>query len=92
MKTKTLLELITLSSSLYFLVKDSQLLDRFHELSEKSKDELNRVASEPLLDEDGNEMEFLDKVIFKTHLAKIELEEKIEELIVKTVWGKLSGY
>lgn len=83
MKTKTLLELITLSSSLYFLVKDSQLIDRFHELSEKSKDELNKVASEPLLDEDGNELEFLDKVIFKTHQAKVELEEKIEELIIK---------
>lgn len=83
MKTKTLLELITLSSSLYYLVKDSQLVDRFNELSSKSKDELNRVASEPLLDEDGNEMEFMDKVIFKTHQAKVELEEKIEELIEK---------
>ena len=28
-------------------------------------------------------MEFLDKIIFKTHQAKVELEEKIEELVVK---------
>ena len=35
MKTKTLLELLTLSSSLYYIVKDTQLLDRFNEISEK---------------------------------------------------------
>ena len=83
MKTKTLLELITLSSSLFYLLKDSNLIDRFNEISEKGKDGINRVASDPILDEDGNEMEFLDKVIFKTNQAKVELEENIEELIVK---------
>ena len=83
MKTKTLLELITLASSLFYLLKDSNLIDRFNEISEKGKDGINRVASDPILDEDGNEMEFLDKVIFKTNQAKVELEENIEELIVK---------
>lgn len=37
MKTKTLLELLTLSSSLYFIVKDTQLIDRFNEMTEKGK-------------------------------------------------------
>ncbi len=83
MKTKTLLELLTLSSSLYFLVKDTQLLDRFNEISEKGKDDLNKVASEVQLDDDGNELEFIDKIIFKTSQVKEELEEKIEELIIK---------
>ena len=83
MKTKTLLELLTLSSSLYFLVKDANLLERFNELSEKGKDDLNRVASEVQLDEDGNELEFIDKIIFKTSQLKDELEEKVEELVVK---------
>lgn len=83
MKTKTLLELLTLSSSLYFLVKDANLLERFNELSERGKDDLNRVASEVQLDDDGNELEFIDKIIFKTSQLKDELDEKVEELVVK---------
>jgi len=83
MKTKTLLELLTLSSSLYFLVKDANLLERFNELSEKGKDDLNRVASEVQLDDDGNELEFIDKIIFKTSQLKDELDEKVEELVTK---------
>lgn len=83
MKTKTLLELLTLSSSLYFIVKDANLLDRFNELSEKGKDDLNKVASEIQLDEDGNELEFIDKIISKTGQLKDELDEKVEEIVVK---------
>ena len=82
MKTKTLLELLTLTSSLYFIAKDTQLIDRFNELSGKGKDSINNFISETQLDEDGNEMEFIDKVILKTNQAKKELEKKIEELIV----------
>jgi polyhydroxyalkanoate synthesis regulator phasin len=83
MKTKTILELLTLSSSLYFLAKDAKLLERFHELSEKGKDNLNKMASETQFDDDGNPLEFMDKIIFKSVQAKEELEQKIEELIVK---------
>ena len=34
------------------------------------------IAHEKITDEDGNEMEFIDKIIFKTNQAKQELEEK----------------
>ncbi|MEL0455550.1 hypothetical protein [Tamlana flava] len=83
MKTKTLLEWLTLSSSIYYIVKDTQLMDRFNELSKKGKDEINKVASESAVDDDGNELEFIDKIILKTNQVKDEVEEKIEELIVK---------
>ncbi|WP_027136726.1 hypothetical protein [Gaetbulibacter saemankumensis] len=83
MKTKRLLELLTLSSSIYYIVKDTHLIEKFNELSQKSKDEINRMASEIELDDDGNELEFLDKIILKTSQAKEEIEQKIEELIVK---------
>jgi len=83
MKTKTILELLTLSSSIYYLAKDSQFLDKIGEFSEKGKDNINRIVSESQLDENGNELEFVDKVILKTHELKEELDEKIEELIVK---------
>lgn len=82
MKTKTILELLTLSSSLYFIARDTQLLDKINALSEKGIDNLNKVMSESQLDENGNELEFVDKIILKTHQLKEELDEKIEELVV----------
>ena len=51
-------------------------------MSGKGKDSINNFISETQLDEDGNEMEFIDKIIIKTNQAKKELEQKIEELIV----------
>tara|TARA_R110002050_G_scaffold233604_1_gene369514 strand:+ start:48793 stop:49164 length:372 start_codon:yes stop_codon:yes gene_type:complete len=83
MKTKTILEWLTLSSSIYFLAKDTQLLDRIKEFSEKGKDEINKIVSEFQLDENGNELEFVDKLILKTHELKEELDDKIEELVIK---------
>jgi len=83
MKTKTILELLTLSSSLYYMVRDTQFLDKISELSEKGKDNINRIMSESQLDENSNELEFADKIIMKTNELKEELNEKIEELVVK---------
>lgn len=83
MKTKTILELLTLSSSIYVLARDTHFLDKINEFSEKGKDNLNKTMSESQLDENGNELEFVDKIILKTHELKEELNEKIEELVVK---------
>jgi len=83
MKTKTLLELLTLSSSIYFIAKEEHLLDRFNELTEKGKNRVNDAISKSELDEEGNELELMDKVILKTSQLKEELEQKIEELIVQ---------
>lgn len=83
MKTKTILELLTLSSSILYFAKDSQLLDRLKEMSERGKDSINKASSKSEYDVNGNELEFIDKVINKTKQAKQELDEKIEELIVK---------
>ena len=83
MKTKTILELLTLSSSLYYMAKDSRFLDKISELSEKGKDNINKIVSESQLDENGNEVEFVDKIILKTHELKEELNDKVEEMVVK---------
>ena len=83
MKTKTLLELITLTSSLYVFIKDSHLIDRFNEISTKGKEGINKMASESQLDADGNEMEFMNKIIHKTGQLKEEIEEKIAELVAE---------
>jgi arginine deiminase len=83
MKTKTIIELLTLSSSLYVLAKEHNLFERINEMSEKGKEHFNHLAEEDLLDENGNEIEFVDKLILKVNQAREELEEKIEELIAK---------
>ncbi|MBO6607478.1 hypothetical protein [Psychroserpens sp.] len=83
MKTKTILELLTLSSSLYYIARDTQLLDRLGELSEQGKENLNKIMSERPLDENGKEMEFVDRIIVKTQELREELNEKIEKQVVK---------
>jgi polyhydroxyalkanoate synthesis regulator phasin len=83
MKTKTILELLTLSSSLYYIARDTKLLDKINTLSEKGKYNINRVLSETQLDENGNELEFADKIILKAHELREELNEKIEELVAQ---------
>ncbi|WP_299124243.1 hypothetical protein [uncultured Winogradskyella sp.] len=83
MKTRTILELLTLSSSIYHFAKEAQLMGRINELSDKGKNEINKVASESHIDEDGNELEFIDKIILKANQVKDELEQKIEEQAVK---------
>lgn len=83
MKTKTLLELVMLSSSIYHLAKDAEVLERINEMSEKGKDNINKVASETILDDDGQPLELMDKIIYKTSQLKEEFEEKIEELVIK---------
>jgi hypothetical protein len=83
MKTKTLLELVMLSSSIYHLAKDAEVLERINQMSEKGKDNINKVASETILDDDGQPLELMDKIIYKTSQLKDEFEEKIEELVIK---------
>ncbi len=78
MKTKTLIELITLSSSLYYLAKDTHLIERIQELSETKSENINGSN----LDADGNELEFMDKLIVKAGQLKEELDVKIEETVV----------
>jgi polyhydroxyalkanoate synthesis regulator phasin len=82
MKTKTILELLTLSSSIYYLARDTDFLDKISKFSEKGKETINSLSSESQLDENGNELEFVDKIILKTHELKDELDDKIEEMVV----------
>jgi len=83
MKTKTIIELLTLSSSLYYLSRDIQLMEKISAYSEKGKDNLNKMMSEPELDENGNELEFVDKIIIKTQQLIEELNDNIEEQVAK---------
>ena len=83
MKTKTILELLTLTSSLYILAKDNQILEKISTLSEKGKAEIDKIISESQLDENGKELEFIDKVVLKIQEFKEELNEK--DMVLKLI-------
>lgn len=83
MKVKTLIELITLSSSIYYLARDTNLLERLKELSDKGVEQINKVSAEPIYDENGNEIEFMERVVLKSKEVKQDLEEEIEALVIK---------
>lgn len=81
MRTKTFIELLTLSSNLYVIAKDTDAINKIHALSEKGKEAINNFVSEKITDSEGNELEFVDKMMLKMHEAKEELERKIDEVV-----------
>lgn len=81
MKARTLVELLTLSSNLYMMSKDKELMDKFHEMAEKGKDKINSFMSSTTRDENGEEVEFLQKLAIKAHDLKEEVELKIGEYV-----------
>ncbi|RSK41400.1 hypothetical protein [Mangrovimonas spongiae] len=81
MKIKTLLELITLSSSIYVLAQDTKFLDKLNELSEKKLADIEH--NESSLNENGDRLEPIDKIILKAQALKEELENKIEDAVIK---------
>jgi hypothetical protein len=83
MKTKTLIELITLSSSLYVLGRDTHLFEKLKEYSEREGNDVNGISFKSLWDENGDELELRDKIRLKAEHLKEELDAKIEAVAVK---------
>jgi len=83
MKIKTLLELVTLSSSLYYFAKDTHIIDKINEMAEKGRNATNKNGSNSQTNEVGDELEFIEKIVQKVSQVKEELDQKIEESVVK---------
>jgi polyhydroxyalkanoate synthesis regulator phasin len=81
MKAKTFLELISLSTTIYTISKQTDLLEKIGDLTDQGKDKLNDFMKEKMVDEQGNEIEFVDKLVLKIQEAKKDLEEKIGEVV-----------
>jgi polyhydroxyalkanoate synthesis regulator phasin len=81
MKAKTFLELVSLSTTLYTISKETHLMEKLAAVSEQGKDKINEFMKERMVDENGNEVEFLDKLLIKANEAKEELETKIGEMV-----------
>ena len=81
MKAKTFLELVALSANLYAISKETHLMDKIKDISEQGKDKINDFMKEKIVDENGNEVEFIERLMMKAHAAKEELEDKIGEMV-----------
>lgn len=89
MKGKTFLELLTLSTTLYAISKETNLLEKLGDLGEQGKEKINSFMKEKALDEDGNEMEFTERLAARAQQAKEELETKIGEM-VESLYSKMN--
>jgi polyhydroxyalkanoate synthesis regulator phasin len=81
MKAKTFLELMTLSTNLYMLSQDEALMAKLKSYMEQGKNKIDEFVSEPVIDENGNELEFVDKLLKKAHEAREDMNTKVEEMV-----------
>jgi polyhydroxyalkanoate synthesis regulator phasin len=81
MKAKTFLELMTLSTNLYMLTQDEALMAKLKGFMEQGKNKIDEFVSEPVIDENGNELEFVDKLLKKAHEAREDMNTKVEEMV-----------
>lgn len=88
MKARTLVELAAISSTLYTLSKDQELLDKLNQWAEKGKDKINSFVKEKVVDHDGRELDFLEKLSARIETSRNNLEERVGEL-VKTTYDRM---
>ena len=87
MKAKTILDLLNLSSNIYLIARDKELIEKIASLSEKGKEKINDLKEEFFEGED--EGQFMNKLLSKLNEAKQELETKIEE-VAASVYKKMN--
>jgi hypothetical protein len=88
MKARTILELAAISSTLYTISKDQELLDKLNQWAEKGKEKINSFVKDKVVDEDGKELDFLEKLAARIESSRKELEERVGDL-VKTTYERM---
>lgn len=87
MRVKTLLELLSISSSVYMISKDEEFFNRLGKMVEKGKDKISDLTEE--FTGAAEEDQLLNKLIEKAKQAKEEFDHKMEE-VAKKVYDKMS--
>jgi polyhydroxyalkanoate synthesis regulator phasin len=85
MRAKTLIQLLSLSTSLYTISKDEELMGKISNFTKKGKDKLNDLYDDFTEDDEHT---LTEKIMQKAIEAKAELDKKIEETAIK-VYDKL---
>ncbi len=87
MKARTLIDLLSLSSNLYLIAKDDELLKNLKDWAKESRQKAGEVWDE--LGEDASEdADLMEKILVRVKAAKTEFDRKVEETAVK-VYAKM---
>jgi polyhydroxyalkanoate synthesis regulator phasin len=78
MKARRMIELVSLSTTLYTLSKETKLLEKLNEYAADTKNRVNAFVKNKMKNEQGEELEFTDKVQAKFNETKLEIEKKID--------------
>lgn len=89
MKTKSIVELAAISSTLYTLSKDKELREKLAQWAEKGKDKVNEFVKDKMVGEEGKELDFMEKIAVKMEESAKEMEDKISE-IVSSLYSKMN--
>lgn len=98
MRLKTIIELLTLSTSLYTISKDEKLMKNLESFFLNGKNSINDLLKEYSKNEygeyddtiisDDNENQLIHQFLLKAKVAKEELETKMEEVAEK-IYAKM---
>ena len=89
MKTKSIVELAAISSTLYTISKDKELREKLSQWAEKGKDKVNDFVKEKMVDDEGNELDFMSKISAKMEETRKEMEDGISDM-VSSLYGKMN--
>jgi polyhydroxyalkanoate synthesis regulator phasin len=71
------------------LSKDKELREKLSQWAEKGKDKVNDFVKDKMVDEDGKELDFMEKISIKMEESVKEMEDKISET-VSSLYGKMN--
>lgn len=80
MKLRSAIDLLSLSSNLYLILKDKEMIEHVKSLVDKGKQKLNEG-----IDEEFGETEFLEKILVKAKEIRHEFEERVKEEVSKVL-------
>ena len=89
MKARTLVELAAISSTLYTISKDRELIEKLNQWAEKGKEKINSFVKEKTYDDDGRELDFMEKLASRIDESRKDMELRISEL-VKSTYERMS--
>ena len=79
MRTKSIIELLTLSSNLYMISKDEEFMKNLSEMLEKGKKKAGEIIEDFSGEGEEGEEQLIQKLLHKAQKAKEDLEKKIED-------------
>lgn len=85
MKAKTVLELLAVTTNLYAMSKDKELIDKLTAMAEKGKDKIEDFVADF---KENDEESILAKLVLKAQQAKEEFEHKMED-VAERIYKKM---